>query len=202
MNSPLKLIEESQKAARDTADGNARFCQLATVDAEGAPRVRSVIMHDVTEQYIGCIFSKYHGKARHLEANGKFQVYVWHPTQGNQFMVNGVIEPMPHERLQRYWDNFLSIRSKHLDLFYTTGVERRPAEVYPDRESLEKDYWEHVLKLETTQDELKMPDHVIGAHFLANRVEHLKVSDHDGRFHRRTLYRRDLEGWQSECLVP
>ncbi|MGB0371627.1 MAG: pyridoxamine 5'-phosphate oxidase family protein [Opitutales bacterium] len=202
MGNPLELIAVSQNAARAAQDGNARFCQLATVGPEGDPRVRTVIMHDVTDAHIGCVFSKYHAKFRHLEDNGKFQVYVWHPTQGNQFMVSGHYAPMPQERLQRYWDDFLSVRSKHLDLFYTTDEKRRPAEVCESRETLEKEYWAHVRHLEETHDPLAIPEHVVGGHFIANQVEHLKVSDNDGRFHHRSLYHLEKGEWRHEVLVP
>ena len=200
---PLELIAASQVAAKEAGDGNGRFCQLATVGEDGNPRVRTVIMHDVTEVHIGCVFSVYHNKFRHLEANGRFQVYVWHATQGNQFMVNGVYESMPHARLQRYWDEFLGKRSKHLDLFYTTEANRRPAETFADRESLEAEYWAHVKDLEDRNDPLEMPDHVVGAHFVAQQVEHLKVSDSDGRFHHRSVYELGADGtWTHSVLVP
>ena len=199
---PLKLIALSQTAAKDASDGNGRFCQLATVDEYGDPRVRTVIMHDVTETHIGCVYSEYHNKAQHLAANGRFQVYVWHPTQGNQFMVNGTYSLMPRERLQLYWDDFLSVRSKQLDLFYTTNGDRRPAAPYASREVLENDYWAHVKNLEETQDPLDMPDHVIGGHFIADRVEHLHVSGGDGRFHHRSLYTLKDGEWGAQVLVP
>lgn len=202
MDTPLDLIAQSQKAAKSAGDGNGRFCQLATVDEVGNPRVRTVIMHDVTQRHIGCIFSAYHNKAQHLKANGRFQVYVWHPTQGNQFMVNGYYEPMPDERLQRYWDEFLSLGAKRLDLFYTTDEAHRPGSAFPDRASLEAEYATHVEHLQTTEDPLLKPPHIIGAQFVAERVEHLHVSDTDGRFHHRTVYELENGMWQRTVVVP
>ena len=116
-------------------------------------------------------------------------------------MSNGRYEPMPKALLQLL-GRFLSVRSKHLDLFYTTAEHRRPAMPYGSREQLEHDYWAHVKNLEDRGDPLDMPEHVIGGHFIAERIEHLRVSDGDGRFHHRSIYALESGQWSAQVLVP
>lgn len=201
MVNPLDLVAASREAALVTEGNRGRLCQLATIDAEGCPRVRTIIAHDVTKTFVSCIYSRFHQKALQLEL-GKFQVYVWHPAQGNQFLINGHIEPMPEQRLQRYWDEFLQTGAKCLDKFYETEVAHQPGMPFASRAELESKFSKFKKELIDKESPLLLPGHVIGAHFVAERVEHLHVTDSDGRFHERTVYSLDKGKWDATVVVP
>lgn len=198
---PLELIAKSKEGAVEADGFHGKLCQLATVDSEGNPRVRTVIMHDVTETAIGCIYSKFHQKTPQLDC-GKFQIFIWHPSQGNQFMVNGTIEPMPTDRLLKYWNEQLPTPAKYLDKFYESSDDRRPASPRPNREVLVSEFENYRKMLDDNNDPLDMPGHVIGSYFVAERIEHLQVESTDGRFHKRGLYELKDGDWGYTVWVP
>ena len=165
---------------------------LATVDAEGRPSSRTVILKSADAR--GFVFyTNYRSrKARELAANPNAALTVRFLVPHRQVVSRGRAEPVSDDESDAYW----ATRPRGSQLGAWASDQ---SEVIPGREVLE----ERLAELEARWPEgtdVARPPHWGGFVVRPDEVEFWE--DRFDRLHDRHRYRRDGDGWVVERLAP
>lgn len=163
---------------------------LATVDGDGTPSARAVLVKDVTASgivfYTGMSSRKSDAMRTHPVAAATF---VWTPLH-RQVRFEGGVEPVSGEEADAYF----ATRPRGAQI---AAHASRQSTVVASREVLEARYGQ---LSEEFPDEVPRPDHWGGWRLTPNRVEFWQ--GRPNRFHDRVRYREEGEGWVKERLAP
>ncbi len=186
---PLDIVR--RELARPTRDlPNA--VTLATVDADGRPRARVVLIKEVDDGGV-VFFTNYESdKSRDLEANpyAAMAVY-WHETL-TQIRVSGRIEKVTAAESDAYF----ATRARGSQIGAWASDQSRPL---PRFELLE----ERVAAMEQrfAGVEVPRPPHWGGWRIVADDIEYW--TDGQSRLHRRERFKRSADGaWSMTLLNP
>jgi pyridoxamine 5'-phosphate oxidase len=165
---------------------------VATVDAEGQPSQRLVLLKDVSAA--GFVFYTNLGsrKASELAENPKVCLHFpWHPLE-RQVIVYGTAERVSHSQVLKY---FLS-RPKESQLAAWASEQSRPVST---RQALMQKFAEIKHKFE--HGEVPVPSFWGGFLVVPQKIEFWQGGEH--RLHDRFMYKRQDDGsWQIERLCP
>ena len=182
--------------AHEPSDPNAM--SLATVDADGLPNVRIVLMKGIDPPGMpnrGLLFyTNYQSaKGRELLASGRGAVAFYWKSLERQVRVRGVITPVTDREADEY---FLS-RPRESRIGAWASQQSRPL---ADRQTLE----EAVRRTAETYDgrEVPRPPHWSGFRLTPVEIEFWQSRPH--RLHDRIVFSRSDEGsaWTTERLYP
>ena len=188
---PLSLFEKwlEQAAAAELSDPTAMV--LATVDAQGFPCQRIVLLKRFDDN--GLVFFTNLGsrKAAHLKANDRVSLlFPWHMLD-RQVAVMGRASPLPTSEVLRYFVT----RPKESQI--AAWVSRQSSRI-STRALLEAKFVE--LKQKFADGEVPLPSFWGGFRVSIDSMEFWQGGSH--RLHDRFLYSRLAEGWQLERLAP
>jgi pyridoxamine 5'-phosphate oxidase len=166
---------------------------LATVDADGMPDVRMVLMKDFDER--GVVFYTNYGSAKgqQLLAHSKAAVLFHWKSLRRQIRVRGTVEPVTSEEADAYF----ATRPRHSRLGAWASKQSQPLE---SRFALEKAVAGVAAKYPL--GEIPRPPHWSGFRIIPEQIEFWK--DGAFRLHDRVVFRRasaDAE-WSRERLYP
>lgn len=165
---------------------------VATVDAEGQPSQRLVLLKDVSSS--GFVFYTNLGsrKATELSENPKVCLHFpWHPLE-RQVIVYGTAERVPSSQVLKY---FLS-RPKESQLAALASEQSRPVST---RQALMQKFAEIKHKFE--HGEVPVPSFWGGFLVVPHKIEFWQGGEH--RLHDRFMYQRQVDDtWQIERLCP
>ena len=188
---PLVQFERWLGAARDAQLRDTTAMTLATVDDQGMPFQRMVLLKGLSER--GFVFFTNLGsrKALQLANNPKASLhFAWLP-QDRQVIINGEVEPLSRAENWRY---FLT-RPKESQLAALASRQSHPVTA---RRLLEEKY--HELKAQFADREVELPKFWGGFRVRPQYVEFWQGGEH--RLHDRFLYQKDENGWTIERLAP
>lgn len=117
---PLLALHAEREAARSAADANAEVCWLATVDASGAPSVRTIVLRDVAGTF-ALFVNATSPKWRQMSREGRIEIACWYPSLQRQWRLQGHVRALPHEMVSRHWHRRPRI-SQVLDHLYAKSV--------------------------------------------------------------------------------
>jgi pyridoxamine 5'-phosphate oxidase len=164
---------------------------LATVDAEGQPWSRTVLLKACDERGF-VFFTNYHGaKARHLAHEPRCALTFWWAAHERQVNVTGRVEKVSRAETEAYF----AVRPLASRLGAWASMQ---SEVLAGREPLEKAYEEVSARF---GDEVPAPPHWGGYVVLPATVEFWQ--GRQSRLHDRLRYTRQADGpWKVERLAP
>ncbi|KAA9002040.1 pyridoxamine 5'-phosphate oxidase [Affinibrenneria salicis] len=188
---PLALFERWFRQACDArlADPNA-MC-VATVDEQGQPYQRIVLLKHYDEK--GLVFYTNLGsrKARQLAHNARISLlFPWHMLE-RQVIVLGTAERLPALDVLKYFHR----RPK--DSQIGAWVSQQSSRISA-RGILESKFLE--LKQKFQNGEVPLPDFWGGYRVTIDSMEFWQGGEH--RLHDRFLYQRQPDGWQIDRLAP
>ena len=181
-----KWLEDAVKA--QVYDPNA--CSLATVDGEGCPVSRAVLLKALEdEQFV--FYTNYQSrKSSHLENNPNTCMHFpWFALQ-RQVIVTGKVEKIETGRAEEYFT------SRPLESRLGAWASAQSEEV-DSRESLERSYLEMQEKF---GDNPPMPPHWGGYALLPESIEFWQGGP--SRLHDRFMYRLEKGEWTIQRLNP
>ncbi len=182
-----RWLAEAQEAG--LVEPNAMV--LATVDEEGLPAARTVLLKGLDARGLTFFTQRRSAKARQLLGHPHAAVvFPWHGMD-RQVIVRGSVHEVDRVETQEY---FLS-RPRGNQLAAWSSVQ---SSVVADRATLERAYAE--TDREWTGREVDLPDHWTGFRLVPMTVE-LWQGRRD-RLHDRLRYRREGAGWVLERLAP
>jgi len=194
---PMEEIAEVRDQARAAGDPLADLVALVTVDAEGLPSARMVVMRGLSRQGIEVMVSALSPKVRDLEATGRYQLLLYWRSVQRQFRLRGSYRVLSAPAREPIWARKRH-ESKLLDHYYERFQEQ--SSVLASREAL----LEGIEALRTRYPdpaEVPIPEATRLIRFEPAEVELWAGSDED-RLHRRWRAKSEGEGWSRELLVP
>jgi pyridoxamine 5'-phosphate oxidase len=191
---PFALFAEWLLEAEASEPNDPNGMALATVDPDGLPDVRMVLMKDFDER--GVVFYTNYGSAKGQEllANPKAAVLFHWKSLRRQIRVRGPVAPVTGDEADAYFAS----RPRHSRLGAWASKQSQPLE---SRFALERAVATVAAKYPL--GEIPRPSHWSGFRLTPVQIEFWK--DGAFRLHDRVVFRRDVPGegeWSRERLYP
>ena len=188
---PIKIFKEWYEEAEATEPVNPNAMTLATVDDDGRPSARMVLLKDVDMD--GFVFYTNLGsrKALELNANPHAALCFYWKTLAKQVRVEGVIELVADAEADAYFAS----RPKLSQLGAWASKQSQPLE---GRMALEKRVAKYTAKFNVGT--IPRPGFWSGLRLRPVQIELWK--EEAFRLHDRTRYKRDGDGWTVDSLYP
>jgi pyridoxamine 5'-phosphate oxidase len=166
--------------------------QLATVDAQGKPSVRTVLLKGVDARGF-IFFTNYQSrKGRELSANPNAALVFYWPELERQVCIAGAVTRLPRAESEAYFHS----RPRGSQLAAVASPQSSPL---PDRSALQRRLAE--LEQQFAGREVAMPAHWGGYVLAPERIEFWQ--GRASRLHDRFHFTKSAEGqWQVERLAP
>ena len=189
---PVQVVQEWISFAWDAGMFNADAMAVASVDVEGRPSVRNVLMKDVIDGGF-CFYTNYESqKGVELLATGAVEaLFSWLPLE-RQIRVRGTVELVTAEQSDRYFDT----RPRGSQIAAVASDQSREI---PSREWIEQRYRE--VETEHEGSDVPRPEHWGGLRIVPERIEFWQ--GHRFRLHNRLVFERIDDGaWTTAWLAP
>jgi pyridoxamine 5'-phosphate oxidase len=188
---PIEQVRVWIAAARDAGIYEPEAVTLATVDADGRPRARYVLMRGVDERGFGFFTNYRSAKARELEANPHAALTFGWLQIHRSVRVEGTVARLPESESDAYF----ATRPRAARASAWASPQ---SEVISSREELERAVAAVEQRFEGT--EIPRPPHWGGFVVRPERIE--LWQGRSGRLHDRLRYQRAGDGWRIERLAP
>jgi pyridoxamine 5'-phosphate oxidase len=188
---PIALFHDwlAQANAAEPNDGNAMT--LATVDADGMPDARMVLLKDVDARGFAFYTNLESAKGRQLLAHPKAALVFHWKSLRRQVRVRGEVSGVSDQEADAYF----ATRARHSQIGAWASDQSRPL---PDRLALEKRVAQAGLK--HGLGKVPRPPHWSGFRLEPQVIEFWR--DRPFRLHERLVFTRQGEGWTTSRLFP
>ncbi len=169
----------------------AHAMTLATVDAEGVPDARMVLLKGFGPDAFRFFTNLHSAKGRQLEAAPQAALVLYWRELDRQVRVRGPVELLPEAES----DEYFASRPRDSQI----GAWASPqSEALPDREAL--DARVHEMEERFSGGDVPRPPFWGGYGLRPNGIEFWQGQA--GRLHDRFVYTREADGWRLERLAP
>lgn len=189
---PIELFNEWYQRAVDSEPDYPEAMTLATVDEEGNPHARVVLLKSYGEDGF-VFFTNYHShKGRNLLTHPRASLCFYWKSLSLQIRIRGDARPVSEEEADAYFatrprESQLGAWASH----QSTELESR-AELFERYHRFEEKY---------TGQDIPRPPHWSGFRIVPVQIEFWSEGPH--RLHHRRLYKRREDGtWKSTILSP
>jgi pyridoxamine 5'-phosphate oxidase len=188
---PIGLFETWLKAAGESEPSDPNAMALATVDADGLPDVRMVLLKGVDAGGFVFFTNTQSAKGLELAANPKAALLFHWKSLRRQVRVRGPIIPVSDAEADAYF----ATRARPAQLGAWASEQSRPL---PDRFALEKRVAEAGLRFGLGK--VARPPDWSGYRLVPANLEFWR--DRPFRLHERLVFTRQGEGWMTSRLYP
>ncbi|UDG79612.1 pyridoxamine 5'-phosphate oxidase [Candidatus Steffania adelgidicola] len=188
---PMQLFEQWLKEACLAQLPDATAMSLGTVDTNGQPYQRLVLLKYFDHHGIVFYTNLTSRKATHIAYNPRISLHFpWHALE-RQVLMLGQAEQLSFNDVKKYF------RSRPRDSQIGAWVSRQSTPI-SSRDVLESKFLE--LKGKFFQDEVPVPSFWGGYRVTIDTLEFWQGGQH--RLHDRFLYRWENDGWKIDRLAP
>jgi pyridoxamine 5'-phosphate oxidase len=163
---------------------------LATVDADGAPNARMVLLKGFGPDGFRFFTNYESAKGKEVAVNPRAALVVYWRELDRQVRVRGEVERLPAADSDAYFAS----RPHDSQIAASISPQSRPIE----RQELDRRYAE--LAAELGESDPERPEHWGGYLLRPEVIEFWQ--GRDSRMHDRLVYRRRTDGWEIERLAP
>lgn len=194
MDDPNAGLNADRSRARELGDSNAELCWLATVDAEGWPKVRALVLRDVAGGH-ALFINGTSAKGREFDAEPRCQIACWYPSLQRQWRLQARVFALDRDLLAAHWRRRPRV-SQVMDHVYAHGFPQSSA--LADSEALSAAHGHLDASL---GDDPEPPSEALALGLEVMGAECLQI--HPGsRLHDRWRFTRSEAGWRRQALVP
>ena len=105
LSRPLQLLADWVQEAKDLGIAEPDAMNLATVDGDGNPHNRMVLMRHINEREIGFFTNLESNKAAEIIATHRTSSTLWWPQLGRQVRIEGTATEMPRDMVEEYYQS-------------------------------------------------------------------------------------------------
>jgi pyridoxamine 5'-phosphate oxidase len=188
---PFALFNAWLREALAKEPNDANAMALATVDADGLPDARMVLLKDADARGFVFYSNVESAKGQELAANPKAALLFHWKSLRRQVRIRGAVTPVSAEEADAYW----ATRARPAQLGAWASEQSRPL---PDRLAFEKRIAEFGLKFGLGK--VPRPPHWSGFRVVPQAIEFWR--DRPFRLHERLVFERADGGWTTQRLFP
>ena len=188
---PWQQLHSDRAAATQAADPCANLCYLATVDATGAPQVRTLVLRQLEDGGLGLFVNNTSPKWSQLNAGVSVLVYL--PSLSLQYRIQASLEPIPKATVDASWQ-LRPPTPKRLDWFYHSHQAQSTA--IADQATLLNE-----LDGKIPEVPEQAPESAQGLKLVPQQIERLDLNAQGGPHHRQ-LFKFNNNHWQVLTLIP
>ena len=187
----LERFEQGFARAQEAAIPEANAMTLATVDADGRPAARTVLLKDADAG--GFVFYTNLGsrKGQHLAANPAVSLVFWWRENAEQVLVDGIVEPVSQVEADAYFAS----RPRGSQIGAWASLQSREL---PERQCL----LDRIAEIEARYEgrEVPRPEHWSGFRVRPYRLEFWYGREY--RLHERVCFDLIDGDWREQLLYP
>ena len=188
---PFAVFEEWFALAKEAEANDPHAMALASVDGEGMPDVRMVLLNSRDSRGF-CFFTNFESeKGKQLQAQPRAAMVMHWKSLRRQVRMRGPVEVVSPEEADAYFAS----RPKGSQIASSASEQSRPVS---SREALLTRVAE--ISAEVGEDTVVRPMHWSGFRLVPQSIEFWK--DGEFRLHDRVRFTRSGEGWTSTRLYP
>lgn len=188
---PLALFAEWFDLAKKKEPNDANAMALATVDADGLPNVRMVLLKDIDAAGLTFFTNTESAKGRELAVNPKAAICFHWKSIRRVVRFRGPVEPVGADEADAYF----ATRARGSQIGAWASKQSRPLE---SRFALEKAVAREAARFGLGK--VPRPDHWSGYRLSPVQIEFWV--NRPFRLHDRLQFRRSGDGWMTERLYP
>jgi len=191
---PTGALSADRIQARELGDNNAELCWLATVDADGWPKVRALVLRDVADGH-ALFINATSAKGSEFGRDSRCQIACWYPSLQRQWRLEARVVALDRAVLAAHWRR-RPRSSQVLDHVYVQGFPQSSELADPAALNTA-----HARLDESLGDHPEPPSEALALRLDVQSAECLQI--HPGsRLHERWRFIRSATGWQQQALVP
>lgn len=189
---PLNQLFDDRALARHHDDPCANLCTAASVDGNGNPQARTLVLRDVRDR-LAVFGSETSPKWQEFNADASVAIVVWLPTLQLQYRLSCATEPVPKSIVHESWQ-LRPDAAKRLDWYYTKHHPQGTR--LPHRNAL-------LARLQSLDvpDPLVAPHTAAGLYLNPQAIDRLDLNQPD-RVHDRRHFELVDGTWVEAVLVP
>ena len=188
---PIALFETWFNAAAKSEVNDPNAMTLATVDADGAPDARMVLLKGVDAAGFTFFTNTQSAKGLELAAHPTAALVFHWKSLRRQVRVRGAVEPVTEVEA----DDYFATRARPAQIGAWASAQSREL---PDRLALEKKIVEVGLRFGLGK--VTRPPHWSGYRVIPHTLEFWR--DRPFRLHERLVFERSGDGWTTKRLFP
>ena len=167
---------------------------VSSVDAEGMPNGRYVLLKDVSENGFLFYTNLKSQKGKELFGSKKGALTWWSRAQNKSVRVQGSVKQVSDEVANNYW----STRKEDAKI---SAILSKQSEEVTSRDQLEEEFTK--LKAKYAGKEIPRPDHWSGVIISPQKIEFWEATDeYTSRLHNRFVFELQNDQWVTKRLYP
>ena len=191
-DSPVDQFHQWFKEAIDADIMEPNAMTLATVDVDGRPDARMVLLKDADERGFTFYTNYESAKARQLGAHSEATLVFYWDKLFRQVRIRGAVTKVARTEAEAYWQT-RPIKSQ------LGALASSQSRTIKDRQQLE-DAFKAELDKHGLDGPIPLPNDCGGYRVIPSTIEFWQGQQ--SRLHDRLVYVRDAEGWQVKRLAP
>ncbi|MBT3641516.1 MAG: pyridoxamine 5'-phosphate oxidase [Euryarchaeota archaeon] len=190
-NMPLELLINWIEEARTKKLIEANAICLSTIDDNGNPQSRMVLVKYINNFEIGFFTNLGSNKANEINANKNVSGVMFWPEMERQVRITGIASLMPRDKVSDYHRS----RPRESQIAAFTSMQSRPLK---SLDHLIKEF--HDTELEFKDKEIPLPEHWGGYVIKISSIEYW--SGRPSRLHERIVLKIQGSEWSERRLYP
>ena len=193
---PMALLAADRERASAQRDPMAGLCVLATVDAQGSPALRTLVVRGIDARSVQVFINRSSPKWAELHRSGRFELLCYYATLGLQYRLRGGVAPHDIDAVRLSWQR-KPYRTRLLDWYYEH--ERHQSAPLGSREELVAGH-RRMEALYPDPKNVPPPDGVRGLDLVVEGMERLDLNATP--VHERRAFAKVGGTWREVPLVP